>query len=118
MRGLHAPGRLGILSRGVVAPVLFLLYFVVYAVAAHQLHRAGFMRLWHPRIWPFLFLFLICISDLRPRPPGAPVVMAFGHALPFCGFSITGALPIVQHFVPASRILGTPHTREHSLERK
>jgi hypothetical protein len=71
--------RLGILSRGVVAPVLFLLYFFVYAVgAAHQLHRAGFMRLWHPRICPFLFLFLGFISDLRP-----PVVMAFGHALPF-----------------------------------
>jgi hypothetical protein len=38
--------RLGIVSLGVVIPVLFLVscYFLLYAVAAHQLHTVAFTR--------------------------------------------------------------------------
>jgi hypothetical protein len=67
-------------------PLSCFCYFFLYAVAAHQLHRAGFIRPWHPRVCPFLFLFLNFISDPRP-----PVAVAFGHALPWgggpCSFS-------------------------------
>jgi hypothetical protein len=70
--------RLGIVSIGVVGgPCSVSCYFFMYAVVAHQLHRASFLRLWHPRICPFLCKFLV--DSFRP-----PVVVAFGHPLPFC----------------------------------
>jgi hypothetical protein len=76
--------RLGILSLGVVVPVLFRVtcYFFMYAVAAHQLHRAGLFAYGIPVYVLFSsFPPLNFLPNLR-----LPVVVAFGHPLPFCGF--------------------------------
>jgi hypothetical protein len=55
----------------------------------HQLHRAGFIRMWHPRMHLFLSAFYYLISI----PPVVVVVVAFGRP-PLCGISVRAQLVI------------------------
>jgi hypothetical protein len=69
----------------------------MYAVTAHPLHPAGFSPMTSPYMSIFVsfifFFFIFFLSDIRP-----PVVVAFGHPLPFMFFFYSLARAILAHF--------------------